>query len=382
MTREPSRSWQFLVRFARATAAPAEQELLIDGPAVPRSATLYLPEPRAASGAAWVFLHGVTVPGRHHAAVRRMARTLASVGDMVLVPEVARWTALEVAPEETAPALHDALEQLRRRSDLDASRIGLVGFSVAATWGLEAAATVLRDAFRAVVAAGAYADLARMVRAMVLGEHEWRGRVERYRPDPYGRWILGGTLLRGLEGDEWGSAAGREAAAQSLRRLALTAGRHGAIADQPVYDPLIADLRRGLPADVLPAWDLLAPPSTVSVPEAAAAGRLAHALAATATANAPLLDPAGQLPGLRPGLRVALLHGRGDRLIPYTECLRLCEALPAHVERRPTVTRLLGHTKRSEAAGLFNPLTMSAELRTFARFATDLVSALDEEEAW
>jgi hypothetical protein len=98
--------------------------------------------------------------------------------------------------------------------------------------------------------------------------------------------------------------------------------------------------------------------------------------------HVPLLNPASSFAGLRPGLRVILLHGRADRLIPYTEALRLAAALPAHVQQRLTVTRLLGHTKRAEAARLSSPLLVSAEIKRFARFAHDLVTALDGEDDW
>jgi hypothetical protein len=43
---------------------------------------------------------------------------------------------------------------------------------------------------------GGYADFRRLLRAMIAGEHEWRGRRYRSTPDAYGRWIVGAQLLR------------------------------------------------------------------------------------------------------------------------------------------------------------------------------------------
>lgn len=295
-----------------------------------------------------------------------MARALAAAGALVIVPEIEAWRALRVRPAETAAAIADALAAIDRTRRLPGRRVGLMGFSVAATWSLEVAAGPLAPRFAAVVGMGGYGSIEHMLVAMITGEHAWEGRPERYRPDPYGRWILGAELLPVLDDDRFGSAADRAAAGEALWRLALTAGRHGAIADAPVYDPLNAQLRAALPATAHPAWDLLAPLSVAEAPDRPAGRALASALAEAGARVAPELDPAGRLAGLT--APTLLLHGRSDRLIPWSETLRLAALLPPHVRRRVEITRLLGHTKATEANRPRAPLALAAESWRFARF--------------
>ena len=41
---------------------------------------------------------------------------------------------------------------------------------------------------------------------------------------------------------------------------------------------------------------------------------------------------------------IHIFHGRGDRLVPYTESLRLKKALPDDLAAAVTVTRLFAHS--------------------------------------
>jgi hypothetical protein len=370
------RTLRFLGRFARpASDPPAEQELVLEVEGQARGATLYLPRGAGpAAGrrvAAWVLLPGVTVPGRHHAGVRRMARALASAGYLALVPEVPSWTALHVDPRQAAPTVRAALGLAGAHAAADSEHLGLMAFSVAGTWALELAAGDLGRRLRAVVSVGGYGDFRRLLVAMVTGEHEWRGRRYRYAPDPYGRWIMGADLLPRLAGTAYGTQEEREAAAGALHRLAHTAGRNGAMAGTPVYDPLIAHLRRTLPPGALAAWDLLAPPSENLVPDPAAGRALAGALAEAGLRALPELDPAGRLDGLAAGnprggrrLHVVLMHGREDTLIPFSETLRLATALPRAARRTVTITGIFGHAKAARVAR--HPVKLAYEAWRFA----------------
>jgi hypothetical protein len=170
---------------------------------------------------------------------------------------------------------------------------------------------------------------------MLVGEHEWAGRLERYTPDPYGRWILGANLLPLLEDSAYGSAQEREIAARALHRLAHTAGRNGALARTPVYDDLVAALRQTMPLGALGGWDLLAPSSRNLVPSLPAGRALASALAEAGLRRYPAFEPIDRMRNLR--LPVVLLHGRMDTLVPFTETLRLAAgggAAPSSAVRR------------------------------------------------
>lgn len=367
----------FLADFARDRQRATEQEVLLDGVEGPRHATVYLPPEHRPGLPCWILLHGVTVPGWHHAALRRMAHALAACGHVAVAPRIPGWERLEVRPQDTSPAIEDAIRSLRRWG-VDEDRVGVMAFSVAATWAVEVAAREGETRFSAVAGMGGYGDLHGLIRGMVVGEHEWRGEAYRHDPDPYGRWIMGASLLPLLEGDSYGQQHEREQAGRALRTLALTAGRAGIYSGEPVYDTLIADLREQVPKYAHPAWDILAPPSLTPVPDREGGRELAHVLAEAGGRSEPMLDPRGRLGHL--GTPVTLLHGRGDHLVPWSETLRLASELPAATRRNVTLTRLLGHTKRGEAGALRNPLVLGGEVAGFARWAHAVVTALDRRD--
>lgn len=312
---------------------------------------------------AWVLLHGITVKGRHHEAVRRMARSLAAAGHLAVVPETPAWTDLQVAPDETERAVRAGLELVHR---WPVRRVGVMAFSVVAPWALAAVAGKPRRGVDGIASFGGYADIRRLIRAMIIGEHDWDGQTYRYTPDPYGRWILGAALLPLLPDDRYGPRAERETVARTLRMLARTAGLHGAAAFTPAYDDLIAACRQTLPPRAAAAFDLLAPPSARVIPERSEGLDLANQLADAAQGTQSALDPSEQqLRSLT--IPVALMHGKADSLVPFTETLRLAAALPPGVCRDLTVTRLLGHTKTGEAERLRNPAALTAEAWRFVR---------------
>ncbi len=364
-------STRFLARFA-LPREPVTQEVLLGG----RHATVYLPREPAGgrSVPAWILLHGITVPGRHHAALVRMAGALSAAGHLALVPEVPAWSALRVTPADTAPAVHDALEALPRWPRVDRNRVGLMGFSVAGTWALEVAAGDLRDRFATVASMGGYRDLHSALMWLIAGTHD---SPPPSPPDPYGSWVMGASLLPEVEGAAWGTEADRRAAADALRRLAVTAGRHGAGAASPVYDPLIADLRRDLSPGARQTWDLLAVPGGGPAPDRIPARLLASALATAGERVEPMLDPGGRLAGL--AAPAFVLHGYGDRLIPASESRLLWEEVPEAARRRLLVTRLMGHTKRSEA-GRLGPLSAASEASRFAAFVADLLDTVERRD--
>jgi pimeloyl-ACP methyl ester carboxylesterase len=370
----PTRTARFLWQFARDPRIADERELLLPDESGQRAATAYFPEQVQGQVPAWILLHGITVPGRHHVALRRMGRSLAAAGHIALVPEVERWRGLEVTTREAGPAVRSAHQALRSWAYVDPERVGLMAFSVAATWALELAATEPR-AFAAVVGIGGYGDPRRMLRAMIVGEHEWDGVMHRYTPDPYGRWIMGGTILPLLEDDDYGTREERSTAAKALRALAVTAGRNGGYAGLPVYDSAIADTRAMLPAGVHRAWDLLAAPSRQLVPDIEAGRALADAMAEAALRAEPELDPSARLASV--DAPVVLLHGHADRLVPFSETLRLAQLVPARVRRNVTVTKLLGHTRRSETASIRNPRVLAGESTAFVRFVHTMLTAVE-----
>jgi pimeloyl-ACP methyl ester carboxylesterase len=187
---------------------------------------------------------------------------------------------------------------------------------------------------------------------------------------------MGANLLPLLAGDTFGSGSERVQAAEALHLLVRTAGQNGAMARAAVYDPLNAALRDGLPVRARATWDLLAPRSFDHVRDRTAARELVQQMAAAAIERFPLLASTAGLDEL--ALPVVLLHGRADRLIPFTETLRLAAHLPPEALRRATITRLFGHTRSREARPPRNPAARAKEFGAFAATVQSLLAAVEE----
>ena len=303
-------------------------------------ATLYRPAHRAGPVPGWVTLHGLTYYGRKHPSLERFARALAASGAAVLVPDLPEWRRLEVAPGATVETIRAAVLELDGRRITEPGRIGVMGFSFGATQALIASSDPALEGHLAGIAAwGGYGDFRRVTRFMFLGEHELDGRAHRLDPDPYGSWILTGNYLTLLP-----EHAGDAALAKAVHGLALEAGRRRTMSWDAAMDPLKAEARAALDARQREVFDLIAPATdrTRTAGEMARLRALVERMIDAAIARDPLLDPAPHLP--RVPVPVFLAHGRGDRLIPWTEMIRIRRGLPADRVRRSGITTLFSHS--------------------------------------
>lgn len=354
-----------VVRYLRAWSDPGrtsartevrEVTFKVDGLDTP--GTLYLPHGRGADPLpAWVVLHGVTVPGRRHEALIRFASTLAQTGAAVFTPEIPAWTRLDLDPARSLPTVMGAVLALEGNADVDVTRVGLVGFSFGAPQALVAAGEPdLAQRLRVVVGFGGYCDLRETLRYLFTGWTTWKGRDHYARPDPYGRWIVASNYLPRVPGLEESAPV-----ADALRSLAVQAGQRRIASWDPQYDPMKERMAADLPERVRPLFRLVAPPASERAPReegTALADRILEAL----RAEAPRMDP---LPWLdRLTVPVHLIHGRHDALIPYTESLRMAEALAGSTACRVTVTRLFAHSQVEDRLG---PLAHLREQVALAR---------------
>ncbi|HEX8433405.1 MAG TPA: hypothetical protein VF625_19095 [Longimicrobium sp.] len=362
-----ARTARFLTAFLRGgKGAISEREMTLDVGGEAREATLYLPDhPRRVPG--WVVLHGLTVPGRKHVALTRFVRSLAASGAVVLVPDIPAWRELRLDVEAARATLEAATVRLADHPRVQPGGVGAIGFSFGATQALMAAADPrLHSVLRAVVGFGGYCDLGRMVRALFTGEHDWSGESHRMDPDPYGRWVVAGNFLTLVPGYE-----GMERVRRGAMELGIEAGRRGAFAWEAGYDAMKAEIRATLSEDELPVWDILAAPARAPVHDLAASRELADRFTAAALRVAPGLDPLPRLPELRG--RIVLSHGRTDRLIPFTETLRLAATLPRSADVSTTITGLFAH---SGGAGGLQAMARARESLTFIQLMNQALGAL------
>jgi pimeloyl-ACP methyl ester carboxylesterase len=284
--------------------------------------------------------------GRHHPQLVRFAQALASSGAAVLVPEIPEWRRLEMSPRAVAPTIRGCIDRLRSTVGVSSAPLGLIGFSFGAPQvAIAAGRGDLGEEVGGIVLFGGYCSLERTMTCQLTGEHEWGGLEHQLRPDPFGGWVVASNYLTDVPGFE-----DAQVVARALHELASAASGQRIPAWDPRHDPLIGQLRESLPERHRALFDLFATPSGRGTGELEESRRMAILLAEACRRMEPLLDPADEL--TRVGLPTQLIHGRGDRLIPFTEGLRLHQCLPQHARRGVTVTGLFNHTADAEPVGI------------------------------
>lgn len=350
---------RFLRQYLRPTDdATVESETVYTRGTEELPATVFRPArgPRHLPG--WVVLHGLTRPGRAHPSLQRFARAVASAGNVVLVPEIPEWRDLRVAPSVTIGTIRQAVRALQLRDDVRHEHVGLFGFSFGATQALIAAADEETARLLTGVAAwGGYYDLRRLFRFGLTGMHDIDGVTYQTQPDPYGPWIMAGNYLPRVPGYE-----GAGAVATALHDLALEAGERRLYAWDPVFDESKRRLREHLSHEQQDLFDLIAPATTAPRRSHERVLELAEALADTALDIDPLLDPGPFLPDVR--VPVLFSHGRDDRLIPFTETIRLSRAVPERHVRSVMITALFQHSGGTQSG--LGPVGVAREAARFA----------------
>ena len=329
------------VRYARGWkngSAVVLHETTIERDGTKLPATFAVPASHRGDLPAWIVLGGVTSMGRFHPQLARFSQALAASGAGVIVPEVPEWRDLRLTPGVTVPTVRAALCALGRRPEVRSGKVGLIGFSFGAPQAAIASSHIdLAGRIAAVVSFGGYCDLERTLRCQMTGLHEWGGVTRSIDPDPYGRWVLASNFLTEVPGCE---EAGDVAA--SLRRLALSATELRLPAWDSYHDALKGELRGCLAARWQALFDLFAPAAASALLGGEECEAMAIDLAGACRASAPLLDPKLEVGRIR--VPIHLFHGRGDRLVPYTESLRFKKALPESLSAKVTVTRLFAHS--------------------------------------
>lgn len=306
------------------------------------AASLYRPAVGGSPLPGWVALHGLTHRGRDHESLDAFARALAASGALVLVPDIPEWRALRVAPAAAQETVRSAVVELNGRPATAPGRVGVIGFSFGGTQALVASTDpALEGRLSAVASWGAYAELDRAARYLFLGDHDLDGQAYRVDPDPYGRWILAGNYLPLVPGHRQDRDLAR-----ALLGLAREVGRRAIMAWDPETDPLKAEARQRLGGRERELFDLLAPPTgtTYSSEERVRVSDLVDGMSAAVIDHEPLLDAGPYLQ--RVPVPVFLAHGREDRLMPWTELIRIRRALPEGLVRDALVTRLYAHSFR------------------------------------
>lgn len=367
MFRGMGRALNFAWKWRGGATGIREDELEVQRGDRPVPATLFMPNYTRVPLPGWVVLHGLTRPGRHHPNLLRFAKALAGSGAAVLIPEIPEWRELHLAPEEAAATIRAAVLHLGDLDGVLSSHLGLMGFSMGVPQVLYSGIDpALAGRLRGIVGFGGFGDMERTIRFLFRGEHEWEGTTRTLDPDPYGRWVVAGNYLPQLEG--YGDSGD---VAQALLDLARAAGDLQVGAWEARFDSLKEELLKGIHSSRRDLFRALAPASGLR-PPVEITERLAPLLAGAAHADSPSAKPksfVGKIP-----VPVRLIHGRGDRLIPFTESLRIFESFPADSDVRVYLTGLFSHSQAEKGGGMGAGGPKVEEQLNFLRILADILT--------
>ncbi len=309
-------------RLRQRTPGPTSRALRFSGDEQKLRGDLYVPADSVRAGI--VLVPGLAIAGKNDPRLVALARTLARVNFIVLIPDIPGFRAYRMGSEDVK-VLVVAVQALSVAPEMQPHLpIGIGAFSFAVGPALIAALdTRVAGRVDFIVAVGGYQDLRRLITYYTTGAH----RDDRDTPTPYdkGKWIFALGVSEKLP-----NTADR-LAIQAVARRAIYANRGEA--DVPA------------PAGLSPAGAALLELLTNTTPARVPAllARLPALLRAEITALNPAEQPMNSLHA-----RLLLLHGRSDNIIPYTESIALAESVPAgradlfiidglaHVDLQPT----------------------------------------------
>ncbi len=356
-----SRSWK------RGSASVESSKVAIHRNGTEIPATFVRPTRVSGPLPCWIAIGGVSLKGRFHPQLVRFTEALASTGAAVLVPSLPEWRRLSVCPRVTLPTMRASVDYLNARPDVLPGSYGVIGFSFGAVGAVLAAShEEIAEHIGGAVVFGGYCSLERTLVCMLTGEHQWGDDQHRLHPDPYGRWVVASNYLTRVPGYEDATDV-----AQAMTRLATEASGQRISAWEPHHDPMIRELRDSIAPKRRQLFDVLATPTTDPRPGSEECADFARALAAACRAEEPELDPFGRLHRVRVPTQV--IHGRGDRLVPFTEGMRLMEEVPAAFRRGVTVTRMINHSKDNVPA---HPVDHFCEAALLVRALHKLVNTV------
>lgn len=306
-------------RLKQSTAEPSRQALTYVVEGRNRTGDLYLPgEGNALAGI--VLVPGIVPEGKDNEELVAFAKTLARLRFAVLTPEMSGYRELKIGLQHVREVA-DALRHISERQDCaPGGRAGIAAFSYAAGPALLAALEDdIRDRVRFVLAVGGYYDLRASIRFLTTGHFRENGTAQWLQPNEYGKLVF----IRSAQ--------------DSLRSSA----------DRSLFDAMVAARLRepgadvsSLAADLSPEgrsiYQLLSNTDTARHDELLA--KLPPGVLATIDSLTLSSKPLSLLQA-----RLILVHGKDDRLVPYTESLALAAALPPEQSQIFLIHRVLGH---------------------------------------
>ncbi|TAK05778.1 alpha/beta hydrolase [bacterium] len=305
---------------AWVTPSPVVERLQIprDGERDKIPADLYhLPDGKRQ--AAILLTHGIIEAGKDDPRLVRFARSLARSGFVVLVPELRGMKSFRVLFSDVDDIVASFRFLASRKEIVDEKKIGLLGFSYGAGPTFMAAVhPSIRHQVKFLVSFGGYYDPINVIRFITTGYYEYREEKGYLKPEPYGKWVFFMNNVDYVQNER-------------DRRLLREIFRKE---EEKKRDDLLSLVSQLTPGGRR-LYELLMnqDPQRVNDLMKGVDPRLQEYLRKLALA--PLV----------PSIRAYLLvgHGSTDPLIPYTESLRLADAVKNRNQVHLAILRLFSH---------------------------------------
>ncbi|MFQ5682814.1 MAG: dienelactone hydrolase family protein [Candidatus Binatia bacterium] len=300
------------------TASPAVERLQI--PVGKRRIAADLYHPRAHKKRAAILLtHGIIEAGKDDPRLIRFARSLARTGFVVLVPELKGMKSFRILLSDVDDIIASFHYLASRQETVDQGRMGLLGFSYGAGPTFIAAADPsMRDQVKFLVSFGGYYDPVNVIRFITTGFYDYRGERGFQQPEPYGKWVF---FMNNV--DYVQSKRDRKLLTEVIKE------------EERQNTDKVAPLLAGLTPQGKNLYELLVNKDPQRVERLIKGTDLRFQHYLKEIAIAPII----------PSIRAYFLigHGSTDPLIPYTESLRLADAIPDKGKVHLAIIRLFSH---------------------------------------
>jgi dienelactone hydrolase len=310
-------------KLAWLTPKPTAKALEIPGKHGTIAADLYYVEGRK-KRAGLLLTHGIIEDGKNDPRLKRFAYSLARVGFAVLVPDLKGMKSFRIAFSDVDDIVSSSHYLVSLTDLVDEKKLGLMGFSYAAGPTLMAAAAPeLSDHVKFVVSFGGYYDPIDVIRFITTGYYEYGREKGFLEPQPYGKWVF---FMNNVD------YVGNEKDREILRQIFKN--------EQMETPPDIAPLVKRLSPNGKYVYELL----TNKDPNLTA--DLVRKIDPRLREYLQKLSMAPVVPNIR--ARFIIGHGSTDPLIPYTESLRLADAVGDKTRVHAAILRLFTHVDPSQ----------------------------------
>jgi dienelactone hydrolase len=338
-------------KLAWVTATPEKKRLEITEGNQKIPADLYY-HPGKEKRAAILLTHGIIEDGKDDPRLIRFAHSLARVGFVVLVPDLKGMRSFRILFSDVDDIVASFRHFAALNDIVDETKMGLMGFSYAAGPTIMAAADpAVQGRVKFIVSFGGYYDPVNVIRFITTGAYEYGDEKGFLQPEPYGKWVFFMNNVDYVENDK-----DRKILREIFKNEQMNAAAN------------VASLLAQLSPQGKYLYELLINKDPARVED------LVKKIDPRVQDFLRKLSMAPLVPSV--GARFIIGHGSTDPLIPYTESLRLADAVKDKSRVHVAVLRLFTHvdpTQRSFSAKEFFTVYLPSVFQFYA-LVYDLLS--------